>query len=155
MESACYCCKEQGSVRNIPTIEHRGQNLELSLAGYQYLGLYFDYDSKGNIDQKYLYDKASRAMFSLHTLIRLMFFDFSSAFNTTQPHLLPEKVLTMKISIPTVVWVLHCLTSRPQFVKASPDVMSKSIRANTGAPQGTVLSPFLFSLYTADCKNTH
>ena len=29
------------------------------------------------------------------------------------------------------------------------------IISNTGAPQGTVLSPFYFSLYTYDCRATH
>ena len=37
------------------------------------------------------------------TYIRLMFFDFSSAFNTIQPHLLAEKLLKMKISAPTIL----------------------------------------------------
>ena len=33
--------------------------------------------------------------------------------------------------------------------------VSSSITLNIGAPQGCVLSPFLFSLYTLDCKPTH
>ena len=53
------------------------------------------------------------------------------------------------------MWVLDYLTSRPQYVKLGPSVTSRTICTNTGAPQGTVLSPFLFSLYTADCKNVH
>ena len=44
--------------------------------------------------------------------IRLMFFDFSSAFNTIQPHLLAEKLLKMKVSIPAILWVLDYLTDR-------------------------------------------
>ena len=33
--------------------------------------------------------------------------------------------------------------------------VSSSITLNIGAPQGCVLSPYLFSLYTLDCKPTH
>ena len=33
-------------------------------------------------------------------------------------------------------------------------LLSYAIRTNTGAPQGTVLAPFLFALYTADCRST-
>ena len=84
-----------------------------------------------------------------------MFFDFSSAFSTIQPYLLAEKLLKMKISAPTILLVLDYLTSRSQYVKLGPFVISTTIYANTGAPQGTVLCPFLFSLYTADCKNVH
>ena len=31
--------------------------------------------------------------------------------------------------------------------------MSSTISTNTGAPQGTLLAPFLFLLYTADCRS--
>ena len=47
------------------------------------------------------------------------------------------------------------MSSRPQVVKLSPTVCSNSITTNTGALQGTVLSPFLFSIYTSDCRPSH
>ena len=34
-------------------------------------------------------------------------------------------------------------------------VLNNVICTNTCAPQGTVLAPFLFSLYTADCRSTN
>ena len=48
---------------------------------------------------------------------------------------------------------IWCLTSRLQYVKLN-GLLSTAIRTNTGAPQGTVLAPFLFALYTADCRST-
>ena len=61
----------------------------------------------------------------------------------------------MNINAPTVLWIIDYLTSRPQFVRMSSNVLSDVKYTDTGAPQGTVLSPFLFSLYTADCRSQH
>ena len=80
---------------------------------------------------------------------------FQVLLNTIQPHLLAEKLLKVKISAPTILWVLDYLISRLQYVKLGRSVTSRTICTNTGAPQGIVLSPFLLSLYIADYKNVH
>ncbi|KAJ8372262.1 hypothetical protein AAFF_G00291170 [Aldrovandia affinis] len=65
--------------------------------------------------------------------VRIMLFDFSSAFNTIQPSPLGEKL-------------------RPQYVRLQSCLAETTVR-NTGAPQGTVLYPFLCTtLYTSDAK---
>ena len=93
--------------------------------------------------------------------IRLMFYDFSSAFNTIQPHLLVEKMQRMNVPGNFVAWIFNYLTFRPQYVRlaiekgsSSKSISSDTIVLNTGAPQGTVLSPFLFTLYTADSRSS-
>ena len=91
--------------------------------------------------------------------VRTLFIDFSSAFNTIQPHLLIPKLLNMGLNKCTSLWILEFLTQRPQFVylKSDNDVTCQSsiIITNTGAPQGTVLAPILFSIYTNDCVKTY
>ncbi len=46
------------------------------------------------------------------------------------------------------------LFGRPQVVKVG-QFTSNSITLNVGAPQGCVLSPLLYSLYTHDCVSSH
>jgi hypothetical protein len=82
---------------------------------------------------------------------RLLFVDFSSAFNTLQPHLLVEKLLAMDVNPGLISWVYSFMTSRPQQVRVGT-VVSDVLVTNTGAPQGCVLSPVLFTIYTADCR---
>ena len=60
----------------------------------------------------------------------------------------------MKLSSSIVHWVVNYLTTRPQFVSLK-GTTSDVVCSNTGAQQGTVLAPFLFTLYTADgCRHT-
>ncbi|KAI3369658.1 hypothetical protein L3Q82_024504, partial [Scortum barcoo] len=64
-----------------------------------------------------------------NTYARMLFVDFRSAFNTV----IPSKLITK----------LGDLGSHN---------CSTTITLNTGAPQGCVLSPFLYSLFTHDCR---
>jgi hypothetical protein len=85
------------------------------------------------------------------TYARVLFVDFSSAFNSIQPHLLINKLLSMAVNPTIISWVFSFLTDRPQQVRVGHDV-SDVLVTNTGAPQGCVLSPALFTIYTADCR---
>ncbi|KAI3372967.1 hypothetical protein L3Q82_023407, partial [Scortum barcoo] len=51
-------------------------------------------------------------------------------------------------------WILNFLTGRPQAVRMG-STTSSTLTLNTGAPQGCVLSPLLYSLFTHDCVATH
>ena len=82
---------------------------------------------------------------------RILFIDFSSAFNTIQPHLMMRKLLEFDVNPVLISWVFSFLTKRTQRVRVG-QVLSDAITTNTGAPQGCVLSPTLFTLYTADCR---
>ena len=78
---------------------------------------------------------------------RCLFIDYSSAFNTMQPHILIDRLAEYNVPARLQLLVLDFLTDRKQRVKT--DTEQSSIRTiNTGAPQGCVLSAYLFILYT-------
>ncbi len=78
-----------------------------------------------------------------------LFVDFSSTFNTIIPDTLQNKLT--QLSVPTYVcqWITSFLTDRQQLVRLGK-FSSSTCTISTGAPQGCVLSPLLFSLYTND-----
>ncbi len=84
---------------------------------------------------------------------RILFVDFSSAFNTVQTHLLLEKLHSMGVSTLLIKWFHSFLSNRTQQVRVN-GTLSEVRYSNTGVPQGCVSSPVLFSLYTNDCRNT-
>ena len=81
--------------------------------------------------------------------VRILFLDFSSAFNTIQPLMLQDKLLRMRVDTSLVSWITDYLTNRPQYVRLK-NILSDTVVSSTGAPQGTVLAPLLYTLYTSD-----
>ena len=88
------------------------------------------------------------------TYARILFVDFSSAFNTILPALLQDKLSQLNVPDSLCRWITHFLTDRRQFVRLGKTV-SDSVSISTGSPQGCVLSPLLFSLYTNCCTSSH
>ncbi len=89
-----------------------------------------------------------------NTYVRMLFVDFSSAFNTVLPDVLALKLHNLGLSAPLCSWIHDFLTNRPQVVRLGGST-SASLILNTGTPQGCVLSPLLFTLFTHDCSAVH
>ena len=86
-----------------------------------------------------------------NSYVRVLFLDYSSAFNNIIPKSLFEKLLVLDFPVDICNWILDFLVNRPQIVKIKNN-MSSSLVLSTGAPQGCVLSPTLYSIFTHDCK---
>ena len=82
-----------------------------------------------------------------NTHVRILFIDFSSAFNPIQPHILLQKLVALNVN--------RKLTMRSQYTKLKNIKSSDIAITNTGAPQGCVLAPLLFVLYTNDCRSKY
>ena len=87
------------------------------------------------------------------TYVRMLFVDYSSAFNTIAPSRLDGKLRDLGVNPSLCSWILDFLTDRPQAVRVAGHT-SSTLRLSMGAPQGCVLSPLLYSLYTYDCVAT-
>ncbi len=84
--------------------------------------------------------------------VRMLFIDFSSAFNTLIPQQLINKLHLLGINNSLCNWILDFLTGRPQSVRVGHNT-SSTTTLSTGAPQGCVLSPLLFTLLIHDCTS--
>ena len=86
-----------------------------------------------------------------NTYARLLFVDYSSAFNTIRPYKLRSKLHQLGLNITLCNWTIDFLTNRKQSVRVDNNT-SSTLVINTGAPQGCVLSPLLYTLFTHDCS---
>ena len=89
-----------------------------------------------------------------NTYARMLFVDFSSAFNTVIPDKLVLKLHAVGLPVSLCHWIRDFLTSRPQVVRIGNKTSSPLV-LSTGTPQGCVLSPALFTLFTHDCAAIH
>ncbi len=86
------------------------------------------------------------------TYVRILFVDFCSVFNTIIPNLLLPKLT--QLCMPTSICQLinSFLTDRQQLLRLV-NYTSSTHTISTGASQGCVLTPLLFSLYKNDCTS--
>ncbi|KAK1802659.1 hypothetical protein P4O66_004176 [Electrophorus voltai] len=88
------------------------------------------------------------------TYVRMLFIDFSSVFNTIVPQHLIGKLSLLGLNTSLCNWILDFLTGRPQSVRIGSST-SNTTTLSTGAPQGSIFSPLLFTLLTHDCAAMH
>nr|XP_024655500.1 LOW QUALITY PROTEIN: NACHT, LRR and PYD domains-containing protein 12 [Maylandia zebra] len=86
--------------------------------------------------------------------VRMLFVDYSSAFNTILPYKLDAKLKDLGLPHSTCKWINSFLTDRRQRVRVGC-YTSPALNLSTGSPQGCGLSPLLYSLYTHDCTPAH
>ena len=90
----------------------------------------------------------------MNTYVRMLFIDYNSAFNTIVPSKLITELRNLGLNTSLCNWILDFLTGRPQVVRVGSNT-SATLILNTGAPQGCMLSPLLYSLFTHDCMARH
>ncbi|KAI4877761.1 hypothetical protein NFI96_007703 [Prochilodus magdalenae] len=115
--------------------------------------LQFAYQDAIGVDDAviHLIDNVHSHLDTAGSAVRIMFFDFFSAFNTLQPVLLGEKLRQMQVDESIISWNMDYMSGGPQFVRMQGCVSDVAM-CSTGAPQGTVLAPFLFNIYTSDFR---
>ncbi len=82
------------------------------------------------------------------TYVRILYVDFSFTFNTIIPSLIQPKLTLLSVPTSVCLWITSFLTDRQKLVR-----LDQHCTISTGAPQGCVFSPLLFSLYTNDCTS--
>ena len=119
--------------------------------------LQFAYRSGRGVDDAKLFilNTLYRHLEGPQTHARILVVDFSSAFNTIQPHILANKLVSyFGLDNHLVLWSIGFLTNRLQRVFVNGCFAELSLTC-TGSPQGCVLSPLLYILYTDDCRSNH
>ena len=62
-----------------------------------------------------------------------------------------SKLTNMNVNPTLIIWVHDFVKNISQYVKVN-GASSSSRNTNTGSPQGSVISPILYTLYTSDCR---
>ncbi|XP_072395167.1 uncharacterized protein [Diabrotica undecimpunctata] len=89
----------------------------------------------------------------IHTQIHLAtFLDITSAYDNVQINILEEKLINIGLPTSFANFIKSAYSSRSVSLKINKEV-SESRICRSGLPQGSILSPILYSLYTMDIEN--
>ncbi len=137
-------------------LEREVKSQLITVTGHKLDSLQFAYRTKRGVDDAklFLLNTIHQYLEKGGTFARMLFVDFSSAFNTMNPIILAKKlVCEFDVSHGLVLWILDFLTCRQQRVKLN-GVLSDTLVTSIGSPQGCVLSSIFFILYTNECRST-
>ena len=81
----------------------------------------------------------------------VLFWDLSAAFDTLNSDLLIEKLKLYGCDTKTCEWFNSFLTGREQMVRIGK-YFSRPCQLKSGVPQGSILSPIIFTIYCADLE---
>ena len=84
----------------------------------------------------------------------MLFIDYSSAFNTIIPSKLITKLRILGLNTSLCNLILDFLMGLPQVVRAGSYTFAM-LSLITGAAQGGMFSPLLYSLFTHNCMARH
>ena len=88
-------------------------------------------------------------MIHMHETVRIMFIDYSKAFDSVDHNILLKKFQRLDVPAVIIRWLHDFLHNREQRVKLNNDV-SSWLTLNGGVPQGSWLAPLCFIVYISD-----
>lgn len=94
-----------------------------------------------------LVDSVSKQLSLPKRYARVLFVDFSAAFNSMKLSILLKRLADLNVDKGLILWTRDFLSCRPQRVCVN-GTLSGVLIISTGYPQGSVLSPVFFSLFT-------
>ena len=79
--------------------------------------------------------------------LSIVILDMSKVFDSVRHDILLQRMLNLGVSPAVYTWFKSCLSDRRQYVRIETTT-SAPVTLSHGIPQGSVLSPFLFNIYT-------
>ena len=109
---------------------------------------------RSTVDQVAKLTETIEDAFDTKEITESVFIDLTAAYDTVWHQGLREKLQRMLTSNHLINFIMEFLYTRPFTLFTSDGQKTRSFRLKNGVPQGSVLAPTLYNIYTADFPKT-